>query len=70
MYTDSKSAIIKKFRRNLGRILSKFNLKPKIIRELSLKEKNNGPEMIKELSLTETSNIRPVKMIKVTQVKE
>ena len=64
MYTDSESAIIKKFRRNFGGILSKFNLRPKIIRELSLKEKNNGPKMIKELSLTETSNIRPVKMIK------
>ena len=64
MYTDSESTIIKKFRRNFWGILSKFNMRPKIIRELSLKEKNNEPKMIKELSLTETSNIRPVKMIK------
>ena len=64
MHTDSESAIIKKFRRNFGGTLSKFNLIPKINRELSLKEKNNGSKMIKELSLAETSNIRPVKMIK------
>ena len=64
MYTDSESAIIKKFRWNFGGTLSKFNLRPKIIRELSLKVKNNGPKMIKELSLAETSNIRPAKMMK------
>ena len=64
MYTDSESVIIKKIRKNFGGTLSKFNLRPKFIRELSLKEKNNGPKMIKELSLSETSNIRPVKMMK------
>ena len=64
MYKDSESAIIKKFRRNFGGTLSKFNLRPKIISELYLKEKNNGPKMIKELTLAETSNIRLVKMMK------
>ena len=64
MYTDSESAIIKIFRRKLGGTLSKFNMRPKIIRELSLKEKKNVPKMIKELSLAETSNTRPAKMMK------
>ena len=37
MYTDSESVIIKKFKRNFGGILNRFNLRPKDIRELSLK---------------------------------
>ena len=64
IYTYSESAIIKKIRRNFGGTLSKFNLRPKIIIELSFNEKNNVPKMIKELSLAENSNIRPVKMMK------
>ena len=56
MYTDSESAIIKKFKRNFGGILSKFNLRPKDIRELSLKEKNSGLNMIKEMSLIDNES--------------
>ena len=56
MYTDSESAIIKKFKRNFGGILNKFNLRPKDIRELSLKEKNSGLNMIKEMSLIDNES--------------
>ena len=56
MYTYSESAIIKKFKRNFGGILNKFNLRPKDIRELSLKEKNSGLNMIKEMSLIDNES--------------